>query len=66
MDIYASRLYMEVSKSSGCVEVISPVKNKSESPGRKKPMMIPFSAKSIINTKANPPMCSICSGLVIL
>jgi hypothetical protein len=48
------------------VEVISPVKNKSESPGRKNPMMIPFSAKRINNTKASPPMCSIFSGLVIL
>jgi hypothetical protein len=45
---------------------MSPVKNKRESPGRKNPMMIPFSAKSIINTKANPPMCKMCSGLVKL
>jgi hypothetical protein len=45
---------------------MSPVKNNNESPGRKNPMSIPFSANRITNTKAKPPMCSIFSGLVML
>jgi hypothetical protein len=34
---------------------MSPVKKRSESPGRKNPMTIPFSAKRMINTNASPP-----------
>jgi hypothetical protein len=42
-------------KISGLVAHIKPDKKISESPGRKNPMIKPFSAKMTINNKTIPP-----------